>query len=290
MHIAAHCLSWTIGDTSVVSDISMEVHSGEMLGLVGPNGSGKSTLMRLISGIQKPLSGHVLLGGRRLSDLSRREVARRIAVVEQSAETSEQLIVRDVVALGRTPWLSPFAPWSSKDDQKVAQALEQVGMTRFADRQWRGLSGGEKQRVQIARALAQDPKVLILDEPTNHLDIQHQLGILELVRALGKTTIIALHDLNYAYLCDRVAVISKGQLKALGAPECTLTDTLIREVFGVGVRFIQDPIETRPFLRFSTLQSDSVADGQQSSPQIGEGHRRIAGTLRARASPAAPFP
>ncbi len=253
MSISTHAVGWTARGTPIVSDVTLCVEEGEMLGLVGPNGSGKSTLLKLLAGVQRPSSGHVALAGTDLCTLRRADIARRIAVVEQAAETSDLIRVRDVVELGRTPWLSAFSAWSQEDDRKVSGALETVGMAGYADRSWHTLSGGERQRTHIARALAQDPEVLLLDEPTNHLDIHHQLAILDLVATLGRTTVIALHDLNYAYACDRVGVMHGGRLIALGRPETVLSDELIGRVFGVNVRFVPDPLDVRPLLRFSSL-------------------------------------
>ena len=251
MSITATAAGWSHHGKSLISNVSLAVEEGEMLGLVGPNGSGKSTLMHLLAGVRRPDRGRVALGGIDMAQMSPRAIARRIAFVEQAATTGDRIRVRDAVEIGRTPWLGAFSAWSPADDLMVDEALERVDMSAFSDRAWHTLSGGERQRIHIARALAQDPEVLLLDEPTNHLDIHHQLAILDLVRSLSRTTVLALHDLNYAYLCDRVCVMSHGRMVALGAPEDVLTEELIREVFGVDVRFISDPLERRPLLRFS---------------------------------------
>ena len=253
MSISASGAGWSHQGKALISDISLSVEEGEMLGLIGPNGSGKSTLMHLLAGVRRPDRGRVTLSGVDMARLGPRAIARRIAFVEQTATTSDLIRVRDAVELGRTPWLGAFSGWSHADEMVVDRALARVDMTAFADRAWHTLSGGERQRIHIARALAQDPEVLLLDEPTNHLDIHHQLGILDLIRSLGRTTVIALHDLNYAYLCDRVCVLSHGRLIALGAPDQVLTDQLIRQVFDVDVRFVPDPLERRPLLRFSSV-------------------------------------
>lgn len=251
MSITAIAAGWSHHGRSLISDVSLSVSDGEMLGLVGPNGSGKSTLMHLLAGVRRPDRGQITLSGTDMATLTPRFIARRIAFVEQAATTGDRIRVRDAVELGRTPWLGAFSPWSAADDMLVAEALERVEMSAMSDRQWHTLSGGERQRIHIARALAQDPDVLLLDEPTNHLDIHHQLAILDLVRSLSRTTVLALHDLNYAYLCDRVCVMSHGRMVALGPPEEVLTKQLIHEVFGVDVRFVLDPLERRPLLRFA---------------------------------------
>lgn len=190
------------------------------------------------------------LHGKPLTSLSRREVARQLAFVEQQADTSDAVTVRDAVELGRTPWLSALQPWSAEDERIVMQALADVDMAHMHEHAWSTLSGGERQRVHIARALAQQPQVLLLDEPTNHLDIQHQLSILNLVRALPVSTLIALHDLNQALECDRLGVMERGRLVALGEPNEVLTSERLRDTFGVRARYLTDPEDGARILRF----------------------------------------
>ena len=251
MMLSTHDLSWAVRGVTVVDGVSLEVGERETFGLVGPNGSGKSTLIRLIAGIITPSGGKSVLMGADIAALPRRTVAQAIAVVEQHADTLERMTSRDVVELGRTPWLSALQPWSRKDDAIVAGALADVEMTGMAARLWHTLSGGERQRVQLARALAQQPRLLLLDEPTNHLDIHHQLAILGLVRKLPITSIVALHDLNHALLCDRVGVMLRGRLIAVGAPHEMLSPDLLREVFGVRATFLTDPADRRRVVHFS---------------------------------------
>ncbi|RMN15692.1 Iron ABC transporter ATP-binding protein, partial [Pseudomonas cannabina] len=242
-------LGYSVRGTALLSDIDLSITAGETLAVVGPNGSGKSTLLKLLAGIQKPGSGTVRLGDQALAAMSRRDVARLLAVVEQQAETSDAVTVLDAVELGRTPWLSALEPWSANDDAIVRQALLDVDMLHMQKRAWHTLSGGERQRVHIARALAQRPKILLLDEPTNHLDIQHQLTILGLVKALPVTTVIALHDLNQALDCDRVAVMEKGRLVALGTPVEVLTPERLLSTFGVVAHWLTDPFDGAKILR-----------------------------------------
>ncbi|MCD5996263.1 ABC transporter ATP-binding protein [Pseudomonas sp. CDFA 602] len=242
-------LGYAVRGATLLRDVELCIAPGETLAVVGPNGSGKSTLLKLLSGIQKPASGNVMLGERALTQMSRRDIARVLAVVEQQAETSDAVTVLGAVELGRTPWLSALAPWSEADDTIVRQALRDVDMLHLLNRAWHTLSGGERQRVHIARALAQRPGILLLDEPTNHLDIQHQLTILGLVKALPVTTVIALHDLNQALDCDRVAVMEKGRMVALGAPGDVLTPERLLETFGVIGHWLTDPLDGTRFLR-----------------------------------------
>ena len=243
-------LSWSVKGNLIVKGVSLELQRGETLGLIGPNGSGKSSLLKLLSGIRPPDSGQIQLDGEALTDMTRRDIAQMIAVVEQQAETSDAISVLDAVELGRTPWLSALTPWSAVDDEIVQQALVDVDMADKRKRAWHSLSGGERQRVHIARALAQRPQILLLDEPTNHLDIQHQLSILGLVRSLPVTTMIALHDLNQALACDRLAVMDKGELIAIGAPAQVLTCELLRSTFGVEAHYLIDPHDGARILRF----------------------------------------
>ncbi|EHM02773.1 putative iron(III) dicitrate ABC transporter, ATP-binding protein FecE [Acetobacteraceae bacterium AT-5844] len=253
MSLEAEGLSWLTRGVPIVQDVSLAVRDGEMLGLIGPNGSGKSTLLRLLAGLLPPTRGDVRLSGRSMRRLPRREVARTLALVEQQAETLERIVLRDAVELGRTPWLSALHPWSADDDAIVAEAMAAVEVAHLAARDWASLSGGERQRAHIARALAQRPRILLLDEPGNHLDIHHQLALLALVAALPVTKVIALHDLNQAMQCDRVAVMQAGRLIRLGPPQEVLTPDLLRAVFGVRAAFVVDPEDGARLLRFHSL-------------------------------------
>ncbi|MFC3126048.1 ABC transporter ATP-binding protein [Pseudoroseomonas globiformis] len=250
MTLGASGLRWSARGTPILHDVGLEIASGETFGLIGPNGSGKSTLMRLLAGVLKPQGGEVRLDGRPVARMTRREVAQRLALVEQQAATAERITARDAVELGRTPWLSALRPWSTEDDAIVAGSLEAVDMAGFAERDWATLSGGERQRVHIARALAQRPGILLLDEPTNHLDIHHQLSILRFVAALPVTTVLALHDLNQAMSCDRLGVLHQGRLVALGRPPEVLTPELLRDVFKVRATFLTDPGDDARIIRF----------------------------------------
>ncbi|MDS9470005.1 ABC transporter ATP-binding protein [Paracoccus sp. MBLB3053] len=256
MRITATHLSFHAQGRAIVDGVDLDIAPGETFGLIGPNGSGKSTLLRLLAGIERRAEGRVTLDGQPQRGLSRREVARRLAMVEQQAETSETLSARQVVELGRTPWLSALAPFGERDAAIVAQALRAVGMEHMAERCWSTLSGGERQRLQIARALAQRPQVLLLDEPTNHLDIHHQLALLRLVAELPLTVVIALHDLNQAMGCDRLGVMAQGRLVACGPPPQILTPELLRAIFRVGATTLTDPRDNMQVLRFHCLETD----------------------------------
>lgn len=235
----------------ILDGVSLAPRPGSVTGLLGPNGSGKSTLLRLLSGVLAPASGVVTLDGRPLGDWGRRAAARRVAVVEQHADTLVELTVLDVVRLGRIPHRRAWASAGDADEDAVRTALERTGLTDRADRFWHTLSGGERQRVQIARALAQEPRELLLDEPTNHLDVQHQLELLNLIAELPVTSVVALHDLNLAAMyCDQVVVLRQGRVVAAGPPGDTLTESLIADVYGVRAEVTRPGPDDRPHIRF----------------------------------------
>jgi len=237
MVLQAHSLQWQAGGKRIVDNLSLNIKKGEFVGLVGPNGCGKTSLLMLLAGLRHPRRGRVLLEGKNLAYLPRRQIARKIALVEQHADTLDKITARQAVELGRTPYLSPFSPWSEEDSRICQDALIRVDMTSHADQPWQTLSGGERQRVNFARALAQQPGILLLDEPTNHLDIQHQLGLLRLARAQQLTTIAALHDLNHAAMfCSRLIVLKEGRLVKDGHPNDILDPALIGEIFQVEAR------------------------------------------------------
>jgi iron complex transport system ATP-binding protein len=251
MSLATRNASWSVGGRQVISDVTLDVPPGSTLGLLGPNGSGKSSLLRLLAGVRKPATGQVLLDGADLRRLRRRDIARRIAVVEQHAQTEVDLTVSDVVKLGRIPHRSTWSPEGNDDRAAVAEALARVELADLADRSWHTLSGGERQRVHIGRALAQAPQELLLDEPTNHLDVHHQLDLLSLVRRLPVTSIIALHDLNLAAMfCDQLVVLSGGAVVATGTPTEVLTPDLIADVYRVHAVVTPDGPGGVPAVRF----------------------------------------
>jgi iron complex transport system ATP-binding protein len=195
----------------------------------------KSTLLREIYRHLRPVTGAILVGEEDVWRCSPRQAAQRTAAVPQERPADFAVTVAEMVGMGRTPHKRPFAGDSVEDRAMVAKALEQVGLTALAGRSYLSLSGGEKQRVLVARALAQQAQVLILDEPTNHLDVRYQLELLELVRDLDLTVIMAMHDLNLAATyCDRLHVIASGRLVTSGTPSEVLTEDLLRDVFSVG--------------------------------------------------------
>lgn len=252
MTIRADNLVWRIGSKIVIDGVSLSADSGKMLGVLGPNGSGKTSLLRLLAGLKRPSAGNITLDEVQLDSIGRRNIARRVAFIEQHATTNANLKVIDVVKLGRFPHRSMFSGWTKEDDQAVTEALERTGMTVKRHDAWQSLSGGEKQRTHIARALAQAPKELILDEPTNHLDVQHQISLLRLVSSLPMTSIIALHDLNQAAMfCDSLIVMQDGKIVATGSPDQVLTRDLLRSVFKVEAHVEASPHHNRPHIHFA---------------------------------------
>lgn len=262
MSLAACKVTWSAGGTIVVDDISVQVSPGSTLGLLGPNGSGKSSLLRLLAGLRRPLGGAVLLDGRDLSAWGRREIAQRIAFVEQQVATEVDLTVGEVVGLGRTPHRNVWGAVRDGDTVAVDRALDASGLAGLAHRRWHSLSGGERQRAQIARALAQEPSELLLDEPTNHLDIAHQFDLLGLVHQLPVTSVLALHDLNLAAaFCDQLLVLAAGTVVACGPPAQVLTEALVHDVYGIRCEVTQVDPHGQPHVRFLRETQRGAATG-----------------------------
>jgi iron complex transport system ATP-binding protein len=222
----------------VLDSVSLDVQRGTVVGLLGPNGSGKTTLLRVISGVLKPQSGRVLIDGQPIEQLTRRALARRVAVVPQETHSTFDFSVIDIVLMGRYPHLGTFELEGASDQAIARDALAATGTTDLERRLFATLSGGEKQRVVIASALAQASDMLLLDEPTASLDLGYQLEIAALLRRLnterGTTMIVSTHDLNLAAaLCDRVVLLRQGRVMAQGTMEDTLTAANIRLLYGV---------------------------------------------------------
>jgi iron complex transport system ATP-binding protein len=245
MSLAVNNLSWTAGGHMVLDGVTLEARPGRMLGLLGPNGSGKSSLLRLIAGLRRATPGVVTLDGAPIETFGRQSVARRMALVEQQAATEARVTVEDVIRLGRVPYRSAFACWSTADEAAVSAAIGRLDLVNRRKQLWHSLSGGERQRVQIARALAQSPRELLLDEPTNHLDIRHQLDLLQLLATLPLTVVVAIHDLNLAArFCPEVALLHEGRLVAAGTPASVLTAQNILTVFEVAVTVTRSTIHS----------------------------------------------
>lgn len=241
MKISAEQIAVSYGKQHILKDASISARAKEFVGIIGPNGSGKSTLLKCIYRVLKPDRGCVCLGQEELLHMPYKESAKKMAVVAQHNYYNFDFSVREVVLMGRTPHKKALERDNAKDYRIVEEALETVGMTAFAERSFSTLSGGEQQRVILARALAQQTECLILDEPTNHLDITHQLQLMKLVKQLGVTVISAIHDLNIAAsFCDRLYALREGQIVGAGTPEEVLTRKFIREIYQVETEIVKD--------------------------------------------------
>ncbi|MEM6406777.1 MAG: ABC transporter ATP-binding protein [Pseudomonadota bacterium] len=233
-------LSWSPGRgrATLLQKTSFDLAAGRVLGIVGPNGAGKTTLLRLLYRFHRPTSGQVLVAGEDIWQLPARRVAQTVAAVLQEQPSDFALTVGEIVSLGRTPHRTNFGGTNGAHDQEIVEsALAQLDLHGLAHRHLGTLSGGERQRVMVARALAQEPRLLILDEPTNHLDIRHQLEILELIRTLPLTIVTSLHDLNLASgVCDDILLLKNGHTIGCGPPDQVLTEATVTGAFQVQAR------------------------------------------------------
>ena len=245
-------LSVSYGSRRVLHKVSLDVQSGEVLALIGPNGAGKSTLIRAVSGVI-PYTGQVHTNGDDLASLSTMQRARYIATVPQAVSLPPAYSVWETVLFGRTPHLGLLGQPSQNDEEIARQSLARVSAPPFAERRVGELSGGEQQRILLARALCQSTPILLLDEPTAHLDLQYQVGLLELVQELAHrdnlAVLVALHDLNLAaHYADRIALMVAGKIKAEGKPRDVLQADLIQEAYCLPVQVVQHPFLDLPLV------------------------------------------
>ncbi|MFC1525264.1 ABC transporter ATP-binding protein [Candidatus Latescibacterota bacterium] len=249
-------------DRPVVRELDLSVRRGAFLGLIGPNGSGKSTMIRAITGVAPFSSGLVLLDGEDLNTMSRKEIARCIAVLPQDTTSTFSFSVREIVTMGRHPHLGRFQGLTHADLLVVEEAMARTDVLQLAERSILELSGGERQRVVIARALAQKPRVLLLDEPTTHLDLNHRIEVLDLLHELnqeeGLTLLCVTHDLNEAAAyCDQLVLLCEGRKRAQGTPAEVLTPQLLREAYGVEA--VVEPGPLGRGLRVTPISRPAVA-------------------------------
>ena len=245
-------LSVSYGTRRILHEISLDVQSGEVLALIGPNGAGKSTLIRAVSGVI-PYSGHIRTNGDDVAALSTPQRAQYIATVPQAVALPPAYTVWETVLFGRTPYLGFLGQPSQVDEDIARQSLARVSALSFAERRVGELSGGEQQRVLLARALCQSTPILLLDEPTAHLDLQYQVNILELVSELAHkdnlAVLVALHDLNLAaHYADRIALMVAGNIKAMGKPKEVLQADLIEEAYCLPVQVVKHPFLDLPWV------------------------------------------
>jgi iron complex transport system ATP-binding protein len=238
---------------TVLKDVTLAVNPGEVFGVVGPNGVGKSTLIKSASGILPPLSGHILMDGQVIHQLAPPQRAKRLAVVPQATQLPSSFRAEDVVLMGRTPYLGWFDREGETDIKIASEAMERTNTAQLFGRLIGELSGGEQQRILIARALTQTPAILLLDEPTAHLDLKHQDEVLQLIRSLaeeqGIAVILTLHDLNLvARFTDQVALLSDGEVRKIGEPTEVLTPDELAPVYGIEIHVTSHPLHGTPLI------------------------------------------
>ncbi len=238
-------------DPLLLHETSFHVEAGQVMGVVGPNGAGKTSLLRLIYGFNKPRTGDISVGGQLLGTMAPKLVARKVAAVLQEQPSDFSLTVREIVALGRVPHRVGVAAQGKRDAAIIAAAIDRLDLKGFEHRSLSTMSGGERQRVMVARALAQEPQVLVLDEPTNHLDIRHQLEVLQLIQDLDLTIVTSLHDLNLAAdVCDQILVLKDGFPRGFGTPNTILQDALVSDIFDISARREELSLSHKPHLSY----------------------------------------
>ena len=245
MSLVLESVGLALGGRPVLRSVSCRVEPGEVVGLLGRNGVGKTTLVRVASGTLPPDSGTVRFDDRPLAEFSRRELARRIAVVPQDLHVPFPFLAGEIVLMGRTPHQSWFGFESSDDVRRAREAMERMGISHLENRSVLELSGGERQLVMFARALAQAPELLLLDEPTAFLDLSHRIDVLQVVRQLaadGGSAVVISHDLALsARVCDRLVVLADGEVVAQGTPTEVLQPALLQQAFGIEAEILTGP-------------------------------------------------
>lgn len=239
-YLSIENLEVTLSSTPILKGMSLSLEKGDFVGVIGPNGSGKSTLLKSIYRTITPTRGSILLEGQAIQNMSYKKSAQQMAVVGQHNEQSFEFNVFDLVMMGRSPHKGFMDRDTESDFELTKEALKKVSMADFQHRNYNTLSGGEKQRVILARALTQQADLLILDEPTNHLDVKHQLEIMNVVKSLDTTVIFAVHDLNIALMyCNKICIVNDGKVVATGRPEELITPKMIKDIYGVEASIIE---------------------------------------------------
>jgi len=244
-------LSWKIKNKVILNSLNFSINHGDFVGIIGPNGAGKSSLLRCLYKKIIPSSGHILFQNKPLSSFARRELAQNIAVVLQESPTQFELTVMDVIRMGLIPNKALLSFDSTDDIQAIKQAASNVDLFDKLTQPFNSLSGGEKQRAMIARAILQSPKLLLMDEPTNHLDIRHQIDVLKLAKSMATTVVLSIHDLNLAAACcDRLILLDEGKIVAQGTVTEVLTQENIHQVFAVEAKIDQQPFTQKIRISF----------------------------------------
>ncbi|MCD5413590.1 MAG: ABC transporter ATP-binding protein [Clostridiales bacterium] len=240
-------LSFNISTKQILKDVSLKVEKKQIVGLIGPNGSGKTTILRHIYRFINTEKNKVFLNKKCIQSYSYRDSAKEITVMQQENSSDFDYSVLEMVLLGRTPYRKYYEVFTVEDTEIAIKALKSIGMEEYSERRFSTLSGGEKQRVLIARSLAQNAEVLILDEPTNHLDVHYQWALMDLIKTLDKTVLSVFHELNLAAsYCDYIYVLNDGEIFAKGKPMELLSSKLLSEVFRIDVQVIEDG--KRPYI------------------------------------------
>ncbi|WP_066873908.1 ABC transporter ATP-binding protein [Clostridium mediterraneense] len=246
MKLKIEGLEYEIGKQKILKGIDLEIPKGKFVGIIGPNGSGKSTLLKNIYRVYKPNKGKIYIDGKEINEMKSKEIAKELAILAQESSTQFDFTVEDVVKMGRYPYKSMFEDYSKEDIKLVDGMIKRVGLEKYKDRNFNTLSGGEKQRAFIARALVQDTDFIILDEPTNHLDITYQIQLMDIIKDLNVTVFAALHDMNIsAMYCDYIIVMKQGEILKSGTVDEIFTSETIKEVFGVDSYISENPVNGR---------------------------------------------
>jgi len=239
-NVTVEQLNYSYTETPFIHDLSFDFKAGELFNVVGPNGAGKTTLLYLLGGIIKPQSGNILLDGKPLSSFKRQALARIMTIIPAESNIAFDFTVYDIVSMGRYPYHSPLESLTGKDHEIIEHAIEQTGLTKYKDKIFNQLSSGERQRVLIARALAQRTPILLMDEPTVHLDIHYQLDIYRLAQSLAHDKNLSIfmisHNLNYTSMfSDRIMLMHKGCIVKIGTPEEIFQPVLLSDVYGTAL-------------------------------------------------------
>lgn len=252
--LQANSLTWSVNKKHILNDIHLNIKAGETVAIVGPNGAGKTSLLKCLYGEYSSYSGEIYLNGKSLKVFNLKDIAKKIAVVSQHSESAFNLTVLDIVSMGLIPHKGLFDTNTDVDRHNIEQALTKVDLINKQEQIFSTLSGGEQQRVLIARAIVQAPDILIMDEPTNHLDMYYQHQILMLAKTLNITLLITIHDLNLAaQYCDRIVMLNNGKLVADDTPEVVFTAAKLTEVFKLECAIDKNPFTQSTRITFSGI-------------------------------------